>query len=96
MGIRQSDGPKSRGKYIKITAKDRAIIVEYAANGIAAAILISNGMEATGYGSCGFLASHSQSGHSLADRGVPTILIYMITTDAAAQSEGYSHHCRNT
>ena len=30
-GIRQSDDPKSRSKYIKITAKDRAIIVEYAA-----------------------------------------------------------------
>ena len=29
--IRQSDGPNSRAKYIKIIAKDQAIIVEYAA-----------------------------------------------------------------
>ena len=37
--IKQSVGPNSRGEYIKITAKDRAVIGEYAAkNGIAAAI----------------------------------------------------------
>ena len=37
--IRQNDGPKSRGEYIKISAKDRTVIGEYAANnGISAAI----------------------------------------------------------
>ena len=36
--LSQSDGPKMRGEYIKITAKDRAVIGEYAANGTAAAI----------------------------------------------------------
>ena len=36
--LSQSDGPKTRGEYIKITAKDRAVIGEYSANGTAAAI----------------------------------------------------------
>jgi len=37
--IRQNDGPKNQGEYIKISAKDHAFIGEYAAkNGISAAI----------------------------------------------------------
>ena len=37
--VSQSNGPKSRGEYLKINAKERATIGEYAAkNGIAAAI----------------------------------------------------------
>ena len=39
LSIKQSGSPKSRGEYIKITAKDQVVIREYAAkNGIAAAI----------------------------------------------------------
>ena len=39
LSIRQNDGPMSQGEYIKISAKDRAVIGEYAAkNGISAAI----------------------------------------------------------
>ena len=39
LSVSQSIGPKSRGEYLKINAKERAAIGDYAAkNGIAAAI----------------------------------------------------------
>ena len=46
--IKQSVGPNSRGEYIKITAKDRAVIGEYAAK-MASQLpfVISNGMDSS-------------------------------------------------
>ena len=80
--LSQSDGPKRRGEYIKITAKDQAVIGEYAANGTCSAI-------------CSFkrgrsvivilwIYSFALTSHSFTNREVPDVLTDVITTYTAA------------
>ena len=82
--LSQSDGPKRRGEHIKITAKDRAVIGEYAAiaNGTAAAVRSFK---------CGrsvvvilWIYSFALTSHSFTNREVPDVLTDVITTYTAA------------